>query len=210
MKTIGLTGGIGSGKSLVASVFEKLGFLVYKADERSKYLLANDATILAKVKEAFGDKVLDKTGLPDRKKLATLVFSKPRKLETLNAILHPPVAADFDHWLSEIRNHSAAPYAKSFVFKEAAILFEAGTAATCDKVIEVYAPQALRLERVCIRDQVKARDVLARMDRQWPESRKVLLADFVIYNDGEHPILPQVLAAVAWLEKEFNADPQKA
>lgn len=212
MKTVGLTGGIGSGKSLVASIFEKLGYLVYHADERSKILLSSDAGIIQQVVEFFGEEVLDENGKPDRKKLAAIVFKKPKKLKALNQILHPAVGADFKKWMDEIEKNAGegSSYPKKFILKEAAILFEAGTAAECDRVVEVFAPKEIRIRRVVKRDKVKAKDVIERMNRQWPETEKIRLSDIIIFNDGEHAVIPQVMAAAEQLEKDFAKESQEA
>lgn len=203
MHITGITGGIGSGKSSVAAIFESLGYLIYKADDRSKFLLMNDEGVIAQVAEAFGSKMLDESGTPDRKKLAAAVFSRPKKLAALNAILHPAVRDDFDKWVQAVPHD----YRHRFVCKEAAILFEAGSDAGCDQIVEVYAPKLVRLARVMQRDQAKASEVLARMSRQWPEMDKVLRCDYLLINDGEHALIPQVMQCAAWLNRTFEAKP---
>jgi dephospho-CoA kinase len=206
MKVIGITGGIGSGKSTAAVIFEHLGYLVYRADDRSKFLLMNDERVIEAVRNEFGEKIMGEDNRPDKKALAALVFKRPKKLAALNAILHPAVKTDFETWLTSL----SADYSKTFVLKEAAILFESGTHKQCDRVIEVFAPQSLRLQRVMDRDKVKAKEVLARMERQWPEQEKVLASDFVIFNDGAHALIPQVMTCAEWIIKSFQSSPTPA
>lgn len=189
---IGLTGGIGSGKSTVARIFETLGYQVYYADDRAKALYTEDPAVRKAVEKLFGKDIYTADGTLDRARLAGIVFNDPEQLKALNAIVHPATRRDFATWRSEM----AKGYAKPFLLKEAAILFEAGTAADMEAVISVYAPKSIRLARVCARDGVQPEQVLARMDKQWPEARKLQKADFIIYNDGTHPVIPQVMAAI--------------
>jgi dephospho-CoA kinase len=175
MKTriIGLTGGIGSGKTTIANYFESQGVPVYIADEEAKKLLYQPDTV-EEVRQAFGDEVIT-DGLPDRKKLAGAVFTDPEKLKQLNAIIHPKVDAHFRQWVQE---HSGY----GFVIKEAAILFESGSYKHCDKVILVTAPMDLRLQRVIKRDAVTADEVKKRIVTQWDDEKKKELSDYVIEN----------------------------
>ncbi|WP_224482637.1 dephospho-CoA kinase [Robertkochia aurantiaca] len=173
MKTVGLTGGIGSGKSTVARMFEELGVPVYIADTAGKRLMAKSSDIRKKVIDLLGAEAYEGE-LPDRKHIASKVFEDRDLLRSLNAIIHPAVAKDFSRWKSE----QDAPY----VIKEAAILFETGGDKNCDYVITVTTPENIRIERVRKRDNVASEDVKARMQHQWDEDEKVKRADFVIEN----------------------------
>ncbi|THD68044.1 dephospho-CoA kinase [Robertkochia marina] len=170
---IGLTGGIGSGKSTVAKMFADLGVPVFIADLEGRKLLEEDEAVIKAVKDLFGPSAYE-DGKPNRPYIASVVFSDPEKLRQLNAVIHPAVAARFKEWLS--RKH--APY----VIYEAAILFEHGGHKNCDAVIMVTAPKEMRISRVVQRDRVKREEVLQRMDNQWPEEKKIPLADIVVEN----------------------------
>jgi dephospho-CoA kinase len=172
-KIIGLTGGIGSGKTTVAKMFSEFGIPVYIADEEAKKLMDSDE-IIKKVEKVFGKEILS-NGKIDRTKLASIVFNNSEKLKSLNNIIHPAVQKHFKDWL---KNHESIP----FVIKEAAILFETGGNKQCDKVITVIAPQLLRVERVVLRDKSDKKSVLQRISNQWSDEKKVLLSDFVIEN----------------------------
>ena len=181
---IGLTGNIGSGKTTVSRLFAMHGVPVYHADEQAKYFLQTPDTVM-KIKEYFGDAIIDEDGHPDRKKIAALVFGDADKLEKLNSIIHPQVRQDFSDWAAR---HSHHPY----VIMEAAILFESGQNKNFHKIILVTAPESLRIERVCSRDAVQPEDVKKRIQHQVKEDAKVPLADFVIKNDGSELLMPQV------------------
>jgi dephospho-CoA kinase len=172
-KIIGLTGGIGSGKSTIAGFFEEAGIPVYIADDEAKKIM-NQPEVMQEIQSIFEDNVIENAQL-NRKKIAQLVFSKPQKLEELNQIIHPKVKKHFLDW---IEKHSDSP----FVIKEAAILFESGTYKDCDKIILVTAPEAIRIQRVINRDKVSENEILERISNQWEEEKKVALADFVIQN----------------------------
>lgn len=172
-KIIGLTGGIGSGKSTIAGFFEEAGIPVYIADDEAKKIM-NQPEVMQEIQSIFEDNVIENAQL-NRKKIAQLVFSKPQKLEELNQIIHPKVKKHFLDW---IEKHSDSP----FVIKEAAILFESGTYKDCDKIIVVTAPEAIRIQRVINRDKVSEKEILERISNQWDEEKKVALADFVIQN----------------------------
>lgn len=182
---VGLTGGIGSGKSMVAKIFELLGVPVYYADAASKALYQTDPELKANLKRHFGEDIYASEVL-DRKKLADLVFKDPEKLELLNRLVHPPTIRDAEQWLAR----QTAPY----VIKEAALLFESGSVAGLDAVIGVYTPKVLRIKRVMDRDGVTREEVLARMARQIDEDIKMRLCDFVLQNDEQQLLIPQVLA----------------
>lgn len=172
-KIIGLTGGIGSGKTMVAQYIQSQGIPVYIADEEAKKVM-NTPEVVAAVAKTFGNDVIE-NGSVNRQKVAQLVFNSPEKLKQLNEIIHPRVKQDFDNWVEKHHNFP-------FVVKEAAILFESGSYQFCDKIITVTAPLTVRLQRVMERDSVTRDQVLARMQNQWDDEKKVALSDFVIHN----------------------------
>lgn len=182
---IGLTGGIGSGKTTVAKVFELLSVPVYNADAASKRLYKTDKDLIQNIKQHFGDDIYNEDEL-NRAKLASVVFADQSKLELLNALVHPPTIRAAEEWMKE----QTTPY----VIKEAALLFESGSVSSVDFVIGVYAPQHVRLKRVMERDGASREDVLNRMKRQINEELKMKLCDFIITNNEQEVMIPQVLA----------------
>ena len=170
---IGLTGGIGSGKSTIAGFFEALGVSIYIADEEAKKILF-DKEVIKELIEVFGEGILTNK-IPDRKKIAALVFNDQEKLSKLNSIIHPKVKNHFAEW---VQVHSK----EDFVIKEAAILFETGSYKDCDKVILVTAPKEIRIERVMQRDNVTRKMVLERMANQWDDDKKAALSNYIIEN----------------------------
>lgn len=181
---VGLTGGIGSGKSTIARIFELLGVPVYYADAASKRLYHTDKELMASLKAHFGDDIYTEDQL-NRQKLAGLVFNDPAKLELLNRLVHPPTIKDAEEWMAR----QTAPY----VIKEAALLFESGSVSGLDYVIGVYAPVHLRIKRTMDRDIVSREEVQARMNRQIDEDIKMRLCDFVITNNEQQLVIPQVV-----------------
>jgi dephospho-CoA kinase len=184
---IGITGGIGSGKTTASRFFATLGVPVYYADERAKWLMTHDTELKQAIRSAFGEAAYEAGGALNREYLAREVFNDPKRLLQLNALVHPAVGRDGLAWHEAQRG---APY----TLKEAALLFESGAYRLLDRVIVVYAPRALRIERVMRRDGVDQAAVEARMARQMPEEDKLALADHVIYNDGSRALIPQVWA----------------
>ncbi len=172
-KIIGLTGGIGSGKTTVAHFFNEQGVPVYIADTAAKKIMTQE-DVIHKVVTVFGKEIID-DGQINRKKLADIVFENPEKLKQLNKIIHPAVSLDFENWVK--KHHQSA-----FVIKEAAILFESGSYVYCDKIITVTAPLEVRIQRVMQRDNLSRDDVLSRMAMQWDDSDKIAKSDFVIEN----------------------------
>ena len=172
-KIVGLTGGIGSGKSTIAAYFKKRGVPVYIADDEAKKIM-NDPEVVKKVQSVFEENIIENKQL-NRKKIAELVFSSPEQLKKLNSIVHPEVKKHFLDW---VKKHEEHP----FVIKEAAILFESGTYKDCDKIILVTAPEALKIARVMKRDNVSREQVLERMKNQWSDEKKIPLSDYVIQN----------------------------
>ncbi len=190
MLKIGLTGGIGSGKTAVAGIFRVLGIPVFNADKEARMLMENDDELVADIRQLFGEESYINNRL-NRTYIANIVFADAFNLEQLNAIVHPATIATAERWMQ----NQSAPYA----IKEAAILFESGSAAHLDFVIGVHSPLPLRLQRVMQRDNVTPEEVMARIDRQMDESIKMKLCDFVIENDDQHLLIPQVLK----LHEEF-------
>ena len=184
MHIVGLTGGIGAGKTFVADMFARFGVPIYNADARAKYLMNNHGTLINIIKETFGSDMY-KQGTLDRKALADIVFNDVEKLKILNELVHPPMERDHEAWHKE----QDAVY----TIKEAAILFESGANRGCDKIITVTAPLELRLNRVMKRDELSREEVLARMSNQWDDELKVAKSDYVITNDEKHMVMPQVL-----------------
>lgn len=184
MLKIGLTGGIGSGKTTVCKLFETLGIPVYYTDERAKELMNTDLQLKALLQERFGTDLYT-DGKLNRSSLSARIFNNQADLQAVNGWVHPAVAHDFEAWCGK----QCAPY----VLEETAILFEHNMASRFDKVIVVTAPEAVRIDRVCQRDAVAAEAVKQRISNQWSEERKMALADFIIHNDDESKLLPQVL-----------------
>ena len=181
---VGLTGGIGSGKSTVANIFKVLGIPVFDSDAAAKEVMHTDKALQQAIMRTFGEDVYQQGEL-NRKLLASMVFTDPFRLEQLNALVHPATIAVSDAWMDSQRT----PYA----IKEAALLFEAGSAGHLDYIIGVSAPRALRIQRVMQRDNAGRQDVLTRMSRQIEEDIKMRLCDFVIFNNDQEMLIPQVL-----------------
>lgn len=172
-KIIGLTGGIGSGKTTVAKYFENFGIPIYIADDEARKIMQSLEIIMA-VQDIFGDTVVQNEKL-NREELAKIVFSDPEKLEKLNGIVHPAVKKHFEHWLLQ---HKNVPY----VIYEAAILFESGSYQNCDLIITVTAPVETRIQRILERDNTTRELILKRMDAQWTDEKRIPKSDFVIEN----------------------------
>lgn len=182
MLIVGLTGGIGSGKTLVATLFSKLGIPIYNADERARELMQSQF-VVEKVTKVFGENAYV-DGKLNRSFIASIVFNDKSQLNRLNSIVHPAVREDFKNWLKTIK--------ADYVIREAAILFESQSFKDCDKIISVSAPEELRIERVMKRDKVKGEDVLARIRNQWAEEKRNKHSDFIIVNDGVEELPLQV------------------
>ena len=190
MLRIGITGGIGSGKSIAGRVFQALGVPVYDADTRARWLMEHHAALRTELLAAFGAGTYDSAGRLNRVALAAAVFNDPARLGQLNALVHPHVDIDFERWAGAQQQASHA-----YVLKEAALLFEAGSYQRLDRVITVFAPLPVRLGRVLRRDPHRsAPDVQAIMGKQLDEDEKRRRADYVLTNDDVQPLLPQVLA----------------
>lgn len=183
MLKVGITGGIGSGKTTVCKEFEKLGIPVFYADDVAKSILSRPE-VIEKLKTIFGEGIV-KDNLVNRKEIASIIFSDNSKKEQLNNIIHPKVADEYQNWLT---HHSESPY----TLKEAAILFETGTYKQLDKVILVIANKSTRVERIIKRDDTTEEEVLARMKNQWTDEKKIPLAHFIIKNEGNISLESQV------------------
>lgn len=183
MLKIGLTGGIGSGKTTVSKIFASLGVPVFYADEVAKNLMDTDEHLKQSIIRLFGAQAY--TNELNRKYIADIVFNDAYKLEQLNALVHPAAIAAANIWM---RRQTTA-----YVIKEAALMFEAGAAAHLNYVIGVYAPQSLRIARVMQRNNLTKESILSRINKQIDETIKMKLCDFIIVNDELQAILPQVI-----------------
>ncbi len=187
IKKIGITGGIGSGKTTVCQIFETLGIPVYYADERAKWLMVNDSTLVEGIKNLFGGAAYTENGELNRAYISQIVFSDSQKLQQLNALVHPAVLRDGEAW-------HAAQKEVPYTLKEAALIYESGSYKELNKVIVVTAPIEVRIKRVMQRDGVTQDAVEARLQQQMPEEEKIERADFIVNNDGNWTLVPQVLA----------------
>lgn len=186
MLKIGVTGGIGSGKSTVCNIFRNLGVPIFTSDVAGREILNQSAEVKEEVCKNFGKDMYDSEGQLDSARLAKLVFSDPIALDKLNSIVHPRVQNKFEEWQ---KYHES----KSYVIKEAAILFETGLYHDLDKVITVFAPKEVRLERVMRRDGVIKEEVMKRMRFQYTDEERNRLADYIIINEEESDLLTQVM-----------------
>jgi dephospho-CoA kinase len=176
---VGITGGIGSGKTTACKMFEELGIPVYYADERGKYLMQHEHHLIDEIKKIFGKEVYE-NGTLNRKLIADRVFNDKPKLERLNALVHPAVFHDMESWLLD-KEQKNFPYA----LKEAALLVETGSYRGLDKLIVVTAPLNTRIARIKHRDAIEMEEIMARVRNQLPEEEKAALADFIIKNDKD-------------------------
>ena len=184
---VGITGGIGSGKTTVCKIFETLGVPVYYADDWAKWLLNNDPELKAGVVKIFGEAAYSPEGEYNRAHVAREAFANPEKLNALNALAHPAVERHAQAWHLE-----AAAKGAPYTLKEAALMIESGSYRHLDFMMVVTAPEPLRISRVMQRDQVPEEQVRLRIARQMPEHEKIKLADAVIINDGNHSLVQQV------------------
>lgn len=194
---VGLTGGIGSGKSTVARVFEVLGIPVFYADRAGINAYAFE-DVRSAVTSLLGLRAYRPDGSPDRAYIAEQVFSDPDKLAKLNAIIHPAVRQQFENWLNQHRR-------SEIVVREAAILFETNTHRDCAFTISVEADEALRIERVLKRGQQSEADVRARIKRQWTRAQRAAIADFILENDGMRAVIPQLLEMLDEIKSRHDA-----
>ena len=182
---VGVTGGIGTGKSLVCKLFQLLQIPVYNADRRARYLMENNSMLKEKISESFGTSIYSTDGMLNRGQLSSIVFANPEKLNTLNAAVHPFVAADYQLWNQE---NLSAP----FTIREAAIMIESGLYKDLDKIIVVDAPQSLRIQNIMTRDGRNKEEIESIMKQQMSQEEKLKYADFVIQNDEEKSMILQI------------------
>lgn len=187
MKIIGLTGGIGSGKSTVADIFRTLGIPVYESDTMAKLLMNNNEDLKEKIKQLLGPQAYSNDEI-NRSWIAEKVFADKHLLQQLNAIVHPAVKHDAITWANDPSN-GKAPY----VIKESAILFEENLTEELEAIILVVAPAETRIQRVMERDHITRQQIEERMQHQWTDEKKIPLSDFVIFNDGERSLIDQVI-----------------
>jgi dephospho-CoA kinase len=201
MLRIGITGGIGSGKSIASRLFHALGVPIYDADSRARWLMENGPELRRQLSAAFGPDTYDAAGRLNRPVLAGTVFNNPALLAQLNALVHPQVGTDFEQWAAA-QERAGHPY----VLKEAALLFEAGSYKQLDRIITVFAPLAVRQARVLRRDPHRSpAEVQAIMAKQLTEEEKMQRADYVLINDDVQPLLPQALALHAAIGRQQDA-----
>ncbi len=194
---IGITGGIGSGKSLICRILDLLKIPVFNADEVSKKLLDTDQSVIDSVIALLGPNAYPGNGKADRIFIAGIVFNNPEKLQSLNAILHPAVQQHYINWVS-MHNSSA------IVAKEAAIMFESGSNKGMDHIIAVTAPEALRIERVQKRDGKSIAEVHNIIKQQLAQDEIIKRSDFCIVNDDQHLIIPQILDIISKIKSDSN------
>ncbi len=190
MKTpfqVGITGGIGSGKSLVCKIFQSLGVPIYDADSHAKTLMTTDGILITNIQKEFGHLSFNSDGSVNRSYLGETVFNNPEKLKKLNELVHPRVREDYVRWLDANGNHQ-------YVLKEAALLFETGSNKDLNKIIVVHAPESLRIDRVLTRDAHRTKELIQEIIKnQMEDEEKMRLADFILYNDENQLLIPQVL-----------------
>jgi dephospho-CoA kinase len=187
MLKIGITGGIGSGKTTVCKVFELLGIPVFYADHVAKSIMQTDLQLKNEILIAFGPQSYSIDGLLNRSYISSIVFKDEAQLNKLNSIVHPAVFRAFDQWIA---NHSGAPY----ILKEAALLFESESYKMCDLSILVISPEDIRIRRVIARDHISKDEIMLRMKRQFTDEQKMKLADHMIINDESRLLIPQILS----------------
>ncbi len=183
---VGVTGGMGSGKSVVCRVFSLLGIPVYDADTEAKLLYEKYPELKEKVKEQIGEDAIDKSGKINKKKLSEIIFNDDKKLALLNKLVHPIVKKDFTAW---VEVNKGFPY----LIKEAAILIESGAASQCDQVINISSPYDLRIKRLMKRDGKSKSDLEKIIAKQMSDEERSSHSDYIIYNDEVQMVIPQVL-----------------
>lgn len=188
MQKIGVTGSIGSGKSLVCYIFRQLGIPIYNADDRAKILMVTHDEIISTVKSLFGNESYFEDGSLNRAHISAIAFNNKALLTELNKTVHPTVFADFDNWIME-QKKLGVPY----VIKEAALMFETDSYKGLEKYIVVTAPLQIRIERTIHRDNITQEQVQARMNNQFTQEEKLAKANFEIVNDDKHSLIEQVV-----------------
>lgn len=183
---IGITGGMGAGKSTICKIFGQLGVSIYDADSRAKFIMSNNQELKKAITENFGWDAYTRKDELNREYLAKVVFNSEEKLELLNNLVHPAVKNDYEQWAQD---HRDEPYS----LKEAALLFESMSYKTLHKVIVIASPIETRIERIMKRDHVKREDILKRIQNQSTDRERMNKADWVIYNDGVRSLIEQTL-----------------
>ncbi len=199
MLKVGITGGMGSGKSTVCNILKNLGVPVFSSDDVGKMLLNNDDYLKSQIKKKFDSDMYTSSGTIDRERMARLVFNNPDELKKLNELVHPRVKAEFDSWCKKNEK-------KPYVVKEAAILFETDQHKELDKMVTVFCPKEERIRRIIKRDEVTKESVEKRMLHQYSDAERNALADFIIMNDGNEELLPQVKELHELLLNEYTRD----
>ncbi|PTN07779.1 dephospho-CoA kinase [Mangrovibacterium marinum] len=194
MIKVGVTGGIGSGKSTICHFFRTIGIPVFEADTEAKKLINNSETIRYQLKALFGPEIYLPNQSIDRKKLASLIFNSPSLLQKVNGVVHPEVRNYFFQWCEQ--------QTSAYIIHEAAIMFESGFYEMMDYTLLVTAPEEMRIQRVIKRENTDAQSVRARMEKQWTDEQKAALADFIIQNDGTKLVVPQLIE----LDKKFRTN----
>jgi dephospho-CoA kinase len=189
MKIIGLTGGIGSGKTTVCKIFESLGIPVYYADQEAKKIMTSNRQVKSQVKSLLGEEAYHPNGKPNRKYIGDKVFNDKDLLARISAIVHPAVRLEAGRWAESFKSENGVPY----VIQEAALLVENGSYKTMDVLIVVTCPEETRIKRVMMRDRLTYDDVVKKVKSQLPEKEKVRVADYVIINDGKKMLIPQII-----------------
>jgi len=186
MLKIGVTGGIGSGKTTVCKVFELLGIPVFYADDVAKSIMQTDPVLKTALLDTFGENSYTKDGMLNRAYISSIVFNDKQELEKLNSLVHPAVLRAFDNW---VLDQHESPY----VIKEAALLYESGGFKMCNKSILVIAPTLIKMNRVKLRDGVSEEDIQLRMNRQFSDEIKIKYADHILNNDEKQLLIPQII-----------------
>ncbi|HYG38740.1 MAG TPA: dephospho-CoA kinase [Cytophagales bacterium] len=191
---IGVTGGIGSGKSTICKIFYELGAPIYDADSRAKWILANDEVLRKQIIEKFGAQSYNEKKEINRDYLAAQVFNDSEKVKILNSLVHPRVGQDYSYWAEN------TPSKTGYIVKEAALLFESGSYKALDKIVTVEAPEELRISRILKRDPFrKSEEIRGIIAKQMTDEQRRALSDYIIYNDEKNLVIPQVLK----LHEEF-------
>ncbi len=193
MNKVGITGGIGSGKTTIAHFFEILNIPVYLSDERAKNLMLTDAVLITQIKALLGEEAYYSEGGINKSYIADKIFNQPALLKAMNGLVHPAVERDFEVFCKE---HSTSDY----VLKESAVLFETGIYKNMDANILVTAPESERIERVQKRSNLSRSEVEQRISKQWSDAQKKPLSDYLIINDNRQLIIPQILDIHACLK----------
>jgi dephospho-CoA kinase len=187
MLKVGITGGIGSGKTTVSRIFELLGIPVFYADVVAKQIMVSDPILMEGIRAAFGPESYSEAGTLNNKHIAGIVFNNTLQLEALNALVHPAVFRAFDQWIAGV------PPSVPYILKEAALLFESDSYKMCDTSILVLAPEQARINRVIKRDQSTELQIRARIDKQFSDTQKLQLAQHLIHNDESQSVILQVM-----------------